>query len=269
MCARPKLDGDEIDRLSRRSGENDLLVRGGVDEPPHGFPGRLIRLGRRIGEIVQSAMHVRVFVLIGVRQAIDDRLRLLSRGRVVQIDKRLSIGALGEDREIRAYRLNVVGVERRLHELVHVFAFRVSSQAASRARNGPTNDLVLDSVDGLPSKSLEQHRLRVAVRDAARLQIEHLFGIERSDRRPMSAHDVVGEDLKLRLLIHLRPRRQENGLGLHRAVGFLRRLLDDNLSLKHTDRVVINDRAIELAARSRAARHERLAASYRRAGRRR
>ena len=64
----------------------------------------------------------------------------------------------------------------------------------------------------------------------------------------MSAHDIVGEDLQLRLLIHLRPRRQENGLGFHRPIGLLRRFLDDNLSLKHADRVVIDDRAIEFAA---------------------
>ena len=100
-------------------------------------------------------------------------------------------------------------------------------------------------------------------------QIEHLLGIERSDRRAVPAHDVVGEDLKLRLLIHLRPRRQQNGLRLHRAIGLLRRLLDDDLPLKHADRVVVDDRAIEFAARPAAARRGRPAASCRRAGRRR
>src|ERR1700692_4098967 len=73
-----KAGGDEIDRLSRRSCENDLLVRGGVDEPSHGFSGRLIRLSRSVGEIVQTAMHIRILVLIGVRQAIYDLPRLLS-----------------------------------------------------------------------------------------------------------------------------------------------------------------------------------------------
>ena len=131
---------NEIDRLGRRSGENDLLVRGGVDEPPHGLSGRLVSLGRRIGEIVQAAMHIRILVLIGVRQAVDDLLRLLSRGGIIQIDERLAIRALGEDREIRPYRFNIVSVERRLHELVHVFAFTSALQAtppAGRAKGRP------------------------------------------------------------------------------------------------------------------------------------
>src|SRR5271155_323843 len=73
-----KAGGDEIDRLGRRAGENDLVVRSGVDEPPHRFPGRLISLGRRVGEIMQSAMHIRVFVLVGVGDPVNDLLRLLS-----------------------------------------------------------------------------------------------------------------------------------------------------------------------------------------------
>ena len=109
-----KAGGDEIDRLSRRSCENDLFVRSGVDEPSHGFSGRLIRLSRSVGEIVQAAMHIRILVLIGACQAINDLPRLLSGGSVVQIHKRLSIGTLGKDREIGPHRFDVVSVERRL-----------------------------------------------------------------------------------------------------------------------------------------------------------
>ena len=99
-------------------------------------------------------MHVRIFVLISVRQAIDDLLRLLGRGRVIEIYKRLAIGTLGEDGEIRPYRLNIVGVERRLHDFVHVFTFRASSQAASRARNGSINGLSsILSMDSPPKAS--------------------------------------------------------------------------------------------------------------------
>ena len=106
---------NEIDRLGRRPGENDLLMRLGVDESTHSLSGRLVSLGRRVGEIMQAAVNVRILMLIGVSQAVDDLLRLLGRGRIIEIDQRLAIGALGKDGEIRAYRLDIVGVERRLH----------------------------------------------------------------------------------------------------------------------------------------------------------
>src|SRR5580698_481093 len=72
-----------------------------------------------------------------------------------------------------------------------------------------------------------------------------MFRIERSNRRSVSAHDVIGENLELRLLVHLRPWGQENSLGFHGAIGLLRRLLDNHLPLKDADSVVIDDRAIE------------------------
>ena len=65
----------------------------------------------------------------------------------------------------------------------------------------------------------------------------------------MAADHIVGEDLEFRLRVHLRPRRQQNGLRLHRSVGLLRRSLDDDLALKDANRVVVDDRAIEFAAR--------------------
>src|SRR5579863_8697364 len=128
---------NEIDRLGRRSRENDLLVRSRVDKPPHGLSGGLICLSRRIGEIMQAPMHVRILVLISVRQPVDDLLRLLGRGRVVQIRERLAIGSLREDRKVRPYRFNVVSLEHWLREIVHVF--RTPSQTASRARKGSIN----------------------------------------------------------------------------------------------------------------------------------
>ena len=66
----------------------------------------------------------------------------------------------------------------------------------------------------------------------------------------MAADDVVGEDLELRLRVHLRLRRQQNGLRFHRAVGLLRAGRDDHLPLEHADGLVVDDRPIELPARS-------------------
>ena len=78
MCASPKLDATRLiasvaDRVKTISSCEAALTN-----RSHGFSGRLIRLGRSVGEIVQAAMHIRVLVLIGVRQAIYDLPRLLS-----------------------------------------------------------------------------------------------------------------------------------------------------------------------------------------------
>ncbi len=126
-------------------------------------------------------MHIRVFVLVGVREPVNHLLRLLSRRRVIQIDKRLPVGALGKDREIRAYRLHVIGVERGLDDIVHAFASAVrrgprearslvrSLISATRIRashsrpepgaqpgaQGLDQQFVLDAVDGLSAERLE------------------------------------------------------------------------------------------------------------------
>jgi hypothetical protein len=59
-------------------------------------------------------------VLVGVREPVNDLLRLLSRCGIVQIGERPPIGALGKDREIRAYRLYILGVERGSDDIIHV-----------------------------------------------------------------------------------------------------------------------------------------------------
>ena len=52
----------EVDRLCRRAREHDLLDRSRIEEPPHALARRLIGIGRGIGEIMQAAMYVGIFV---------------------------------------------------------------------------------------------------------------------------------------------------------------------------------------------------------------
>src|SRR5258708_34931122 len=56
---------------------------------------------------MEAAVHVSVFVAGGVRQALDDGARLLRRGGVVEIDQRLTVGALGENWKVGAQSLDV------------------------------------------------------------------------------------------------------------------------------------------------------------------
>ena len=95
--------GDEVDRLGRAAHEDDLARLGGVEEPPHPFraPPRTHRSRRSLSEM-HAAMDVRVLLAVVARQPSMHGLRLLRRRRVVEIDERLAVDALPENREVLA-----------------------------------------------------------------------------------------------------------------------------------------------------------------------
>ena len=81
---------------------------------------------------------------------------------------------------------------------------RPASQARVIESRISASSAFADAGDRLGDESLQQHRFGFASRHAARLQIEHLLGIERADRRAVAADDVVGENFELRLVVHRR-----------------------------------------------------------------
>jgi hypothetical protein len=111
--------GDEVDGFGGVAGEDDFFLAGGVEEGAHLLARILVRLGRGIGEVMQSAMHIGVFGGVGVRDAFQHRAWLLRRGGVVEIDERLAVDLHGEDGKILANALDVVGpvLDRRMHVL--------------------------------------------------------------------------------------------------------------------------------------------------------
>ena len=108
MVHRPAI-GDGVDRLGRALGENDLLHAFGIDERAHLLARRLIGFRCGIGQIMQAAMHIGIFVGIGVCHRVNNGLRLLRRGAVVEIDQRLAIHFARENREVGADGLDVEG----------------------------------------------------------------------------------------------------------------------------------------------------------------
>ena len=64
--------GDEVDRLGRVAGEDDLVAVGRVDEPRDLDPRRLVRGGRLLADRVDAAMDVGVVLAVVVRDGIDD-----------------------------------------------------------------------------------------------------------------------------------------------------------------------------------------------------
>ncbi len=102
----------------------DLVEMGGVDEAADDLARLLVFLGGEVREVVQAAMDVGVFGAVGLGDGVDDRLRLLGRGGIVEIDQRLVVDGARQNREIPAHRLDV---ER----------YRRSSRAGSRRRPSP------------------------------------------------------------------------------------------------------------------------------------
>ena len=94
--------GDEVDAVGGAGGENDLARLGGIDEFSGAFAGLLVGIGGAHRERVDAAVDVGVVVPVVVRERVDDALGLLGRGGVVEVDERLPVDLLVEDREIGA-----------------------------------------------------------------------------------------------------------------------------------------------------------------------
>ena len=124
--------GDKVDRLGGITRKDDLLLAAGIEERRHLLPRALVGFGRLVGEVMQPAMHVGILRGVGLVQAIEHRLRLLRRGGVVEIDERLAVNLGGENGEIRADTVHVIGAvgDRRMHHEP-----RALSQAATASVN--------------------------------------------------------------------------------------------------------------------------------------
>ena len=93
---------DQIDRFGRRFREDDLTDGAGVEKCAYAFPRRLIGIRRGIGEIMQAAMDIGVFVVGRMDHAIDDLPRFLCRGGIIEINERLAVNISRKDGEILA-----------------------------------------------------------------------------------------------------------------------------------------------------------------------
>ena len=83
--------GDQVDALRRAAREDDLLRRGGAEKAPHRLAGGFVQIGGALREEMHAAMHVGVHVVVFLRHRLDHRARLLCRGGVVEIDKRVFV----------------------------------------------------------------------------------------------------------------------------------------------------------------------------------
>ena len=100
---------DEIDRLGGAAHEDDFLAPRGMDELPHLVARGFVGLGCALAQKMHAAVNIGVERGVVMRLAVDHAVRLLTGGRVVEIDQRLAMHMLVQDGEILAQPLHIEG----------------------------------------------------------------------------------------------------------------------------------------------------------------
>ena len=95
-----------------------------------------------------------------------------------------------------------------------------------------------DTVDDLADKRFGEHGPGVGLGDAALLGVEQRLLVQGPDGVAMGAGDVVGEDLQLRLGVHLGPVGEDQRVVAHPGVRAVGAGLDDDAALEHATRLV-------------------------------
>src|SRR5689334_2051019 len=90
----------EVDPVGGTAGENHLAWESGIQEPAGLLPYRVIRLRRRLAQVMDAAVNVGIVQTVVAAHGIDDRLRLLRRGGVVEIHQRLAMHLTLKDGEV-------------------------------------------------------------------------------------------------------------------------------------------------------------------------
>ena len=101
MLHRPAI-GHEVDALCGARVQNDLVWVFDIEEFGNGAAHGLILFGREVGQIVQPAVHIGVFLGVAAGHRINHHLRLLRRGAIVQIGQRFPVHLAREDRKVLA-----------------------------------------------------------------------------------------------------------------------------------------------------------------------
>ena len=93
---------DQIDALGRAAREDDFIGASCAEICRHALPRFLVRFSRAGTQFVETAMHIGVVVLVIMPERIDHGARLLRCRRVIEIDQRMTVRFLIEDRKILA-----------------------------------------------------------------------------------------------------------------------------------------------------------------------
>src|SRR6516164_4453354 len=81
--------GDQIDPLGGAADKNDLARLGSVQKALDFDSGHFVFVGGPLTEVMDAAVNVGVLFAVESIQSVDDDLRFLSRGGIIQVDQRL------------------------------------------------------------------------------------------------------------------------------------------------------------------------------------
>ena len=90
----------EVDALGGVPREDQLARLGRADEARDLGPGRLEQVGCPAAQIVDTAMDVGVARGVVLGERVEHHLRLLGRGRVVEVDERLAVRRRAQNRKV-------------------------------------------------------------------------------------------------------------------------------------------------------------------------
>src|SRR5690606_13704830 len=97
----------QVDRLGDVAGQANLVVGAGVEEPRHLVAHSLVPLCELLAEVVRAAVDVRVARTVDLIHGLQYGRRLLRRGATTEVNQRLTMDLLLEDREVAPYALDV------------------------------------------------------------------------------------------------------------------------------------------------------------------
>ena len=124
--------GNKVDAFRRALGENYVLRTRCIQEFPDFLTRRFIGLGGLVRQRMNAPMDIRIGRARLVRDPVDDGVRLLRAGRIVQIDQRLAVDLPRQDRKFCPDGTNV---ERPAHAL----ASHVSASPRSTSSSAPAS----------------------------------------------------------------------------------------------------------------------------------
>ncbi len=95
----PESGRHEIDAFGGAACEDDFCGGMGIYERPYCLTCLLVEACSLLREVVDTTVHVGIDIQVLFGDGIDDALRFLRRGAVVEIDERAAVNGAGEDRE--------------------------------------------------------------------------------------------------------------------------------------------------------------------------